>query len=1551
MDAQNATEPASTKPTASPKRAATITTAIDSSTAKSAATAETHPASLISLNKPSPVATGSSSPTDKPKDPRPGSAAHDDDGSPDANSEAETIVLPGKDGSPIKSRKVIKHEDDSDRADKAGLSSKRKHSSGSRDDDKAERGNGAEPLAADAAAAQSVKRKKKLQDKQRAKDGSSGLSSAPASPPQRSRQRSDEARSDSELESGQARPSKDKARSSDKLVPTKRKAPKAESEDEVERRKARRQRAPGSSGDAVSSSKPQQHQQHKDRDLKSSSSRAHGELVSNTHRSVSPHPRTHRRSVSSQLPSQVSNGLSHKKKRVPAPLTTDYHSDESSAGGTPHMRSSKFRSLTTPATAESTISPAKVAPHKKHLDAHGQTFLARACARGEYEIAKQRLGERPEDLNVADFAGNTPLQIAALNGYEDIVKLLVDAGCNLDCVNYDKDTPLLDAVDNGHLGVVKILLDAGVNPRKANVNGEEPIDRVSDDLENGTEIKAALLEAKQRMGERRRTSEEHHDQDHTDSRSSHGPESPRESSAAPTSSHALASGRRAGTVRSTKTSNHLLYMPMDDKTLRQAAGRGDEETVTRILQVRDTFDDPESMVAAARGGHDIVMQLLLALGSANPDPGPVSSMPPEYATPMLAAIGQENIKVIRLLLDQNNFDPTRRFKGDTYYEIARKRQGTNWKEEEHMLKEAYDAYRRTHKDSSKTRSPSRREQERDVRRGARAESKDDSSRSHRRKGSSPTRDGRRTSSSKVSSSPKEKRRSGSFTGAKDDQTSPKRGPGRPRKDERMPTIAVSDRETSPKTTVKHASKAPRADLDLALSSEGETLKPRRKLVSGKALKGEREKQRRASMVSNASSMREAASPRESRPDETVDRPKAEKYHDRTKALKRDDSRDRLSVSGENTTKRHRASATPPHGSSEREAEGPVKRRRLDVDGKEKRRKLSPSPDDRHRKSGLARDGQTPQRSLSKSSHKNREESERREPSKAKKGEATVDHSRKDSGRSAASDKSIHVKSEDTDLEMRDANQSLDGDDAAGRALRENEEEKKQAEVIAKALEAKKRQEEDEKRRAEEEKRRREEEEEIKRREEEQRKILEAEKKRREEEEAEKRRLQEEEEKKRREEEERRKREEEERKRLEEEEERRKREEEEKRWREEEERKRQEEERLRKEQLEREAEEARRKREEEERKEQERKERLLREEMERRRAAREAEQRRIFLEQERIRLSKLPPLLRWLDGCPNPKTSDVAEKFSMMQGVRYDCIRPETNGTDDGREQWLLNTQVALLLGEKDLKLSRYTGWEHIPASMIAKKVIWRLESDRYALTTPSLYDIGKQLPDYYCGEDPDTMSYRVIERLRGEAWEKFAAMDMFFVKASELMFIIPNIQHLRRVKLSVAYRELPEHEYQLAGWAPLQKWKNDPDAHRFHGFAPRNKYYINGQMIYEERPGLAAVSKTPFPEKRVPRRGFVAVPPHDPDYTRLCKEQGLDHLLSGLQTPPLVNGLHSSPTSEFSLRPPPVHDISPAQSEPPTANGDSNHTISTPASVVQEQLLTDGVDVTANDDK
>jgi hypothetical protein len=164
------------------------------------------------------------------------------------------------------------------------------------------------------------------------------------------------------------------------------------------------------------------------------------------------------------------------------------------------------------------------------------------------------------------------------------------------------------------------------------------------------------------------------------------------------------------------------------------------------------------------------------------------------------------------------------------------------------------------------------------------------------------------------------------------------------------------------------------------------------------------------------------------------------------------------------------------------------------------------------------------------------------------------------------------------------------------------------------------------------------------------------------------------------------------------------------------------------------------------------------------------------------------------------------------------------------------------------------------------------------------------------------------------------------------MYIISKIPHLHNLKLTMAYRELPEHESQLVTWMPLQKWKIDPDANRFCGFAPRTKYFVNGELVREEKPGLGAVSRTPFPDGRVPRKGLSAVSPHDPDYARICREQGLEHLLGDNQSRLLLNSVNSSsPTSvTSSSRAAQDNDGtgSPSQVTSTTVNGNSHQPVS-----------------------
>ena len=80
-------------------------------------------------------------------------------------------------------------------------------------------------------------------------------------------------------------------------------------------------------------------------------------------------------------------------------------------------------------------------------------------------------------------------------------------------------------------------------------------------------------------------------------------------------------------------------------------------------------------------------------------------------------------------------------------------------------------------------------------------------------------------------------------------------------------------------------------------------------------------------------------------------------------------------------------------------------------------------------------------------------------------------------------------------------------------------------------------------------------------------------------------------------------------------------------------------------------------------------------------------------------AKLPLLLKWFDltfDQPNGHQSpEIVDLFKRIVGYRYDTIKPEYTGQTVGREQWMLNTHAAILLGEQDLLLSRCTYCSHM----------------------------------------------------------------------------------------------------------------------------------------------------------------------------------------------------------------------------------------------------------------
>lgn len=417
---------------------------------------------------------------------------------------------------------------------------------------------------------------------------------------------------------------------------------------------------------------------------------------SSEERSPSPGPtsrREHRRGVSTQI---ISGDFSRKKRGRPPNISTRRNrsterdgsssDDSSSTQARPSLQ--KFSSHD-----HDTMSPAKVAGPRKWRDKNGRTFLSRACNNDDLERAKTCYHDRPEDLNLPDNAGNSPLQIAALEGFADIVKFLLEKGADVDTRNIDKETPLIDAVENGHLEVVKLLLEHGANPRLGNAKGDEPYELVHQDDANYKIIRKLIADAKDQDASKRRRSGDNAKDDDKDRGSSRAASaaSPRDSPPvlALRSPPALSSRRRTG--RSESTRNDLLWQHNTPENLRVLAAKGNVQGVIYVLNILQKAE-PEALIAAAKAGHEEVLQYLLAMGDADPDPDPVPDLKPGFNTPMLAAIGRGHLDVVKLLVEQGGFNPTRKWKGKAYFEIAADRKGDNWQKEHDILKSAYEKH-------------------------------------------------------------------------------------------------------------------------------------------------------------------------------------------------------------------------------------------------------------------------------------------------------------------------------------------------------------------------------------------------------------------------------------------------------------------------------------------------------------------------------------------------------------------------------------------------------------------------------------------------------------------------------------------------------------------------------------------------------------------------------------------------------------------------------------------------------------------------------------------
>ncbi|KAF7519499.1 hypothetical protein G7054_g13078 [Neopestalotiopsis clavispora] len=122
-------------------------------------------------------------------------------------------------------------------------------------------------------------------------------------------------------------------------------------------------------------------------------------------------------------------------------------------------------------------------------DCYGQPPFVGACDYSHWNVVKLLL-ERGPDAAVRECNGN-PLLRAAEDGREDIGKMLLARGADIEPRDYDQNTPLSRAASKGHVDIVKLLLENGADTEvKCSPVGQTPLHLAA---ENGHENTVRVL--------------------------------------------------------------------------------------------------------------------------------------------------------------------------------------------------------------------------------------------------------------------------------------------------------------------------------------------------------------------------------------------------------------------------------------------------------------------------------------------------------------------------------------------------------------------------------------------------------------------------------------------------------------------------------------------------------------------------------------------------------------------------------------------------------------------------------------------------------------------------------------------------------------------------------------------------------------------------------------------------------------------------------------------------------------------------------------------------
>ncbi len=301
---------------------------------------------------------------------------------------------------------------------------------------------------------------------------------------------------------------------------------------------------------------------------------------------------------------------------------------------------------------------------------HADVLFLIAATNGYDEVVKLLLAAKI-DPNKPNSRGETPLHCAARRGYAKIVKKLVKGGAALNkAPEATRETPLYIAAQNGHVRVVEYLVAAGANPNEDDLRGRTPlhaavleknilviiellkaekIDKEKADTNGITPLCRAIMQAVSAKVDQGDRVGDVRDAEIVDQRDTEIVDALISAKA-----NTMGAMRKEITIKGAdglprvwKTNTSLLMI---------AAQRGRGDILARLLKNADTahkdaYLNP-SLYRAVTNGHEKVMNILLLEKGVQKDGLLLHEGPFSYeATPLYFAAKQGHANVVSKLLD------------------------------------------------------------------------------------------------------------------------------------------------------------------------------------------------------------------------------------------------------------------------------------------------------------------------------------------------------------------------------------------------------------------------------------------------------------------------------------------------------------------------------------------------------------------------------------------------------------------------------------------------------------------------------------------------------------------------------------------------------------------------------------------------------------------------------------------------------------------------------------------------------------------------------------